>query len=126
MVRKVRLRSHQGADEAAVAKFLRDIQDYARFIPHKTMPLHSWWVDAISKELTEFATVQVDRGMATISAVGDRLRMDPSIALAAIVSLGQDRFTVLYVRNIAHVSSRGAWPKTSRRRQGRNSGGHEE
>ena len=37
------------ADEAAVARVLRDIQDYARFSPHKTMPLHSWWVDAISK-----------------------------------------------------------------------------
>ena len=37
------------AGEAAVAKLLRDIQDYARFAPHKTMPLHSWWVDAISK-----------------------------------------------------------------------------
>lgn len=37
------------ADDAAVAKLLRDIQDYARFAPHKTLPLHSWWVDAISK-----------------------------------------------------------------------------
>jgi aspartate kinase len=58
-------------------------------------------VDAISTELTEFATVQVDRGMATISAVGDRLRMDPSIALAAIVSLGQ-----FPLRMIAHGASR--------------------
>jgi hypothetical protein len=38
-----------GADEAALAGLLRDIQAYARFTPHKTMPLHSWWVDAISK-----------------------------------------------------------------------------
>jgi predicted nucleic acid-binding protein len=37
------------ADETAVAKLLQDIQDHARFAPHKTMPLHSWWVDAISK-----------------------------------------------------------------------------
>ena len=37
------------ADEAALAKLLRDIQDYARFTPHKTMPLHSWWTAAISK-----------------------------------------------------------------------------
>jgi predicted nucleic acid-binding protein len=37
------------ADEVAVAKVLRDIQDYARFAPHKTMPMHTWWVDAISK-----------------------------------------------------------------------------
>lgn len=37
------------ADEAAVAKLLRDIQTFARFTPHKTMPLHSWWVDTLSK-----------------------------------------------------------------------------
>lgn len=37
------------ATEAAVAKVLRNIQDYARFIPHKTMPLHSWWLDTVSK-----------------------------------------------------------------------------
>ncbi len=37
------------ADEAAVAKLLRDIQVYARFTPHKTMPLHAWWVDAANK-----------------------------------------------------------------------------
>jgi predicted nucleic acid-binding protein len=37
------------ADEAVVAKLLRDIQDYARFVPHRTMPLHSWWVDAVNK-----------------------------------------------------------------------------
>ena len=37
------------ADAAAVAKLLRNIQDYARFAPHTTMPLHPWWVDAASK-----------------------------------------------------------------------------
>jgi predicted nucleic acid-binding protein len=37
------------ADGATVAKVLNDIQDYARFAPHQTMPLHSWWVDTISK-----------------------------------------------------------------------------
>ena len=37
------------ADEATVARLLRDIQDYARFAPHKTMPLHQWWTDTTSK-----------------------------------------------------------------------------
>ena len=37
------------ADEAAVARVLRNIQDYAHFAPHKTMPLYSWWVDGIGK-----------------------------------------------------------------------------
>jgi predicted nucleic acid-binding protein len=38
-----------GADAGMLAKLLRDIQTYARFTPHKTMPLHSWWVDAAAK-----------------------------------------------------------------------------
>ena len=37
------------AEEAAVAKLLRDIRSYASFAPHKTMPLHDWWVEMISK-----------------------------------------------------------------------------
>jgi predicted nucleic acid-binding protein len=37
------------ADNTAIAVLLRNIQEYAHFIPHKTMPLHSWWVYAISK-----------------------------------------------------------------------------
>ncbi len=37
------------AGDAAVAKVLRAIQDYARFFPHKTMPLHAWWNDAIDE-----------------------------------------------------------------------------
>ena len=38
-----------GAAEADIARLLRDIQTFARFIPHKTMPLHSWWVDMAAK-----------------------------------------------------------------------------
>jgi hypothetical protein len=38
-----------GAGEADIARLLRDIQTFARFIPHKTMPLHSWWVDMAAK-----------------------------------------------------------------------------
>jgi predicted nucleic acid-binding protein len=37
------------ADEAAIGGLLRAIQNYARFVPHRTMPLHQWWTDAASK-----------------------------------------------------------------------------
>jgi hypothetical protein len=37
------------ADEAVVAKLLRSILTYARFTPHKSMPLYSWWVDTANK-----------------------------------------------------------------------------
>jgi predicted nucleic acid-binding protein len=32
-----------------VTQVLQNIQTFARFIPHKTMPLHRWWLDAINK-----------------------------------------------------------------------------
>jgi predicted nucleic acid-binding protein len=38
-----------GAEEVAVAKLLHNIQTYARFTPHKTMPLHAWWLDTANK-----------------------------------------------------------------------------
>jgi predicted nucleic acid-binding protein len=37
------------ATHAEVARVLRNIQTFARFIPHKTMPLHKWWLNAASK-----------------------------------------------------------------------------
>jgi predicted nucleic acid-binding protein len=37
------------ATETEVAQVLRNIQTFARFIPHKAMPLHKWWVNAVSK-----------------------------------------------------------------------------
>jgi predicted nucleic acid-binding protein len=38
------------SDPAAVAKVLRDIQEYARFSPHKTMPMVSWWEDLVARQ----------------------------------------------------------------------------
>lgn len=32
-----------------LAQVLQNIQAFARFMPHKTMPLHQWWVDAAGK-----------------------------------------------------------------------------
>lgn len=36
------------ATDADISKVLLNIQTFARFIPHKTMPLHQWWLDATS------------------------------------------------------------------------------
>lgn len=33
-----------GADDAVIATLLQNIQRFARFVPHRTMPLHEWWV----------------------------------------------------------------------------------
>jgi len=43
----------------------------------------------------------------------------------AIVVLGQDRFTILYLRNIAHISSRGTWPNARGKRSGHDISGDE-
>ena len=32
---------------AEVARVLQNIQTYARFTPHKSMPLYQWWLDAL-------------------------------------------------------------------------------
>jgi predicted nucleic acid-binding protein len=37
------------ASEADVAQVLRNIQDFAQFVPHRSIPLHSWWLDVIRK-----------------------------------------------------------------------------
>ena len=35
--------------ESELGVVLRNIQVFARFLPHKTMPLHKWWADGASK-----------------------------------------------------------------------------
>jgi hypothetical protein len=37
------------ADAAAVAGLLRNVQEFARFVPHHTMPLHAWWIKMLAK-----------------------------------------------------------------------------
>lgn len=37
------------ADESAVASILRNIQTFGNFVPHRTMPLHAWWVDLLDR-----------------------------------------------------------------------------
>ena len=58
-------------------------------------------IDAIVDELAAFATVQVDRGMAIVSAVGDGLRADPAIAVSVIAALGR-----LPLRMVSQAASR--------------------
>ena len=46
-------------------------------------------IESIERDLAGFASVQVERGMAIVSAVGDNLRSDPSTAVAVIAALGR-------------------------------------
>ena len=58
-------------------------------------------IAAIERDLSLFATVQVERGMAIVSAVGDNLRADPALAVSIIAALGR-----LPLRMVSQAASR--------------------
>jgi aspartate kinase len=58
-------------------------------------------VDGIANELSSFATVNVERDMAIVSAVGDGLRNDPTLSVRIISTL--DR---LPLRMVSQAASR--------------------
>ena len=58
-------------------------------------------IESIERDLAGFASVQVERGMAIVSAVGDNLRSDPSTAVAVIAALGR-----LPLRMVSQAASR--------------------
>jgi aspartate kinase len=58
-------------------------------------------IDLIVRDLSAFASVQIERGMAIVSAVGDSLRLDPALAVGVIAALGR-----LPLRMISQAASR--------------------
>jgi aspartate kinase len=58
-------------------------------------------IDAIERDLAGFASVQIERGMAIVSAVGDNLRADPAMAVGVIAALGR-----LPLRMVSQAASR--------------------
>lgn len=58
-------------------------------------------IEAIERELAEFASVRVERGMAIVSAVGHNLRHDPAMAVGVIAALGR-----LPLRMVSQAASR--------------------
>lgn len=58
-------------------------------------------IEMIERDLAGFAAVQVERGMAIVSAVGDNLRADPASAVSVIAALGR-----LPLRMISQAASR--------------------
>jgi aspartate kinase len=58
-------------------------------------------IDGIERDLAEFATVQVEREMAIVSAVGDNLRADPTLAVSVIAALGR-----IPLRMVSQAASR--------------------
>jgi len=70
-------------------------------------------------------TIQMNDGSRLRVAQPDDLIMHRTWFDEAIVVLGKGRWTFVYLPNIAHVATRGAWPKTTgrRRRNGSSSEG---
>lgn len=58
-------------------------------------------IEAIERDLAGFASVQIERGMAIVSAVGDNLRTDPTMAVNVIAALGR-----LPLRMVSQAASR--------------------
>lgn len=58
-------------------------------------------IEAIERDLAGFGSVQVEQGMAIVSAVGDNLRADPSSAVSVIAALGR-----LPLRMVSQAASR--------------------
>ena len=58
-------------------------------------------IEAIEHDLAGFGSVQVERGMAIVSAVGDNLRTDPASAVSVIAALGR-----LPLRMVSQAASR--------------------
>jgi hypothetical protein len=56
----------------------------------------------------------------------DNLFMPPAWRFGAIVAFDNGRFSIIALRNIAHISTRGQWPKLGgRKRKNDSSGGLE-
>ena len=58
-------------------------------------------IEAIERDLAGFGSVQVEREMAIVSAVGDSLRTDPASAVSVIAALGR-----LPLRMVSQAASR--------------------
>ena len=58
-------------------------------------------IEEIERDLSEFASVRIERGMAIVSAVGDNLRADQTLAVQVIASVGK-----LPLRMVSQAASR--------------------
>jgi len=67
-------------------------------------------------------TIYMNDGSKFIINEPDGMVIPIGWSIDVLVPLKGDRFSVLYLKNIAHVSSRGTWPKLRIRRRRSNPG----
>jgi hypothetical protein len=87
-----------------------------------------------AEELRDFArrqpfepfTIHMNDGSRLKVSAPDNFFMPRAWKFNAIVALERGRFSVIYLRNVAHVSTRSAWPKLRGGRKGKNGSSGEE
>ena len=67
-------------------------------------------------------TIYMNNGARFTIREPDGLVLSNASSMNALVPLEGDRFSILYLKNIAHISTRGPWPKVPKRRGRSNPG----
>ena len=72
-------------------------------------------------------TIHMNDGSRLRVAQPDDIFIHRTWKFDALVVLGGGRWTIIYLRNVAHVTTRGSWPKVNgRKRRGGGSGEQED
>lgn len=71
-------------------------------------------------------TIHMNDGSRLKVSQPDNFLMPPAWKFGAIVAFDDGRFSVIALRNIAHVATRGPWPKMTGRKRKNGSAGDEE
>lgn len=79
--------------------------------------------DSVKRDPFEPFTIHMTDGSRLKIAEPDSLVIPRAWIWNAMVVLPRGRFTILYTRNIAQLSSRGGWPKTRDGRRKQNGSG---
>jgi hypothetical protein len=70
-------------------------------------------------------TIHLNDGSRLKVSQPDNFFLPPSWRFEAIVVFDDGRWTILNLRNIAHVTTRGHWPKLGKRKRNGSTGGDE-
>ena len=84
--------------------------------------------DLASRKPFEPFTIHMNDGSRLKVSQPDDIFLHRNWPVNALIMLPQGRFSIIYIRNVAHVSTRGGWPKMGgrRRRNGSSGGGESE
>jgi hypothetical protein len=80
----------------------------------------------VKREPFQPFTVHINDGSRLKVSQPDDIFLHRNLKFDVIIVLPKGRFSIVYVRNISHVSTRGQWPRFSGRRRRNGSGGGEE